>query len=670
MKKRFNRLGKFAAVFLISTLVVLRLAYGADKLEERFRQFDTNHDGVLSGDELKAAPFLQKLDLNGDGKVTLEEARQVIGKLKGVALQKLIQETGEPEVVAPSGQPGILKASDVGVGRRVGGVVLQGEAGESVDFDKLTHGKVVLIALFQASCPISNKLGPELSRIEKEVADKGGLTLLLNVSADTKPEEERRFVTDYHLGSKVYHDPGQVLLRLLNARSTTEAFVLDRAQTLIYRGAMNDQYGLGYTKDAPQHHYVREALNAAQSDARPEIEATSAPGCALEVEGIQAGAGLTYHKDISRILQAHCLECHHEKGLGPFSLESYADVLEHASMIKKQVTRGAMPPWFAAKQEGHVWVNDPSLSAREKADLLTWLGGGRTEGDVSQGPVSRKFSEEWTIGKPDVVLEMPAAVQVKAEGTMPYQHSVIETSFPEERWVQAYEIVPSAKPVVHHVIVSMHEKEDKTLRTNAVAGFWAAYVPGNSSRVMPEGSAKRLPAGAKLSLQIHYTPNGKAVQDRIKIGLIFSKTPPRNEVKVTSLANVRLNIPPGAANHIETSQLVLPHNLLISGYMVHMHVRGKAFKYEVIPAGGQAEMLLDLPNYDFNWQLQYSYFQPKLIPAGSTLKATAVFDNSSGNPANPDPTKVVRWGEQTSDEMMIGYIEHIVALKASGFAAY
>jgi thiol-disulfide isomerase/thioredoxin len=547
--------------------------------------------------------------------------------------------------------------------------------GGDLKLASLKENKATVLALFSATCPISNKLAPELARIEKDYASKQVRVLLVNTATGNNAEEVEKFLADHQLKSVVLSDPGQSLQRSLGASTTTEVFVLDAARTLVYRGAINDQYGLGYSKDAPKKHYLRGALDAVLRDGTPEISATSAPGCALDLakaDAIAANSGLTYHKDISRILQSNCVACHHKDGLGPFSLESYADVIEHAGMIKKQVDRGAMPPWFAAKQEGraHEWANDRSLSARDKTELLAWLNSDRAEGSVADAPLPRRYEEQWMIGKPDAVFQIPRPVQVKAEGFMPYQTQTVETSFPEDRWVSAYEVMPTARAVVHHVIVRIHGKDAKIAdREEGRDGFFAAYVPGNSYRVLPDGFAKRLPAGSRMSFQIHYTPNGKAAEDQVKIGLHFAKQAPQYEVHVAALSNPRLNIPAGQANHVETALQVIPGNMMLTAYMAHMHVRGKAFKYELIAADGKTETLLDIPRYDFNWQLQYDLAQPKFIPAGSTIKVTAVFDNSSGNPANPDPNKNVRWGPQTFDEMMIGYVEHFTPLPTSKVAA-
>lgn len=240
---------------------------------------------------------------------------------------------------------------------------------------------------------------------------------------------------------------------------------------------------------------------------------------------------------------------------------------------------------------------------------------------------------------------------------MPYQRDVVQTTLTEDKWISAFEILPSARDVVHHVIVTVHEKNEKVADTES---YWAAYVPGNGSHTFPEGFARKLPAGAKLSFQIHYTPNGTATKERLRLGLVYAKTPPKYEMRTVAVPNVFLKIPPGAANHVETVTRPVPVDLPVTSLLAHMHVRGKAFKFELTTPDGKTETLLDLPNYDFNWQLRYDLKQPRVLPRGSTVKLTAVFDNSADNKSNPDPAKLVRWGPQTYDEMMIGYFEYFV----------
>jgi mono/diheme cytochrome c family protein len=448
---------------------------------------------------------------------------------------------------------------------------------------------------------------------------------------------------------------------------------VDAARTVVFRGAVDDQHGLGYSLEAPRRRFLADALEAHLAGRVPLIAATEAPGCVLEPDragaGLVASGSLTYHGRISRIIQANCVECHRPGGVGPFSLLGYDDVVSRAGMIRRQVSRGAMPPWFAAPPPaGEVshWRNDRSLSAEDKADLLAWLEGDRLLGDPADAPLPRTFSDGWLIGKPDAVLELPRAVAIKADGVMPYQTLRVETTFAEDRWVRGYELRPTAREVVHHIIVQVHPKGSKPSDRGGDGereGMFAAYVPGNSHALFPPGFAKRLPAGATVSFQMHYTPNGRATTDRTQFGLVFANEPPRHAIEVFGLANPRLRIPAGAGNHAETASITLPQDATILGFMPHMHLRGKAARYEVAFADGTRRLLLEVPRYDFNWQLPYQFAEPPTLPRGSRLVYTAWYDNSAVNPANPDPSREVRWGQQTFDEMMLGYVEYYLPAK-------
>lgn len=725
----------FPAVLLLLTWSSAQ----ANELRDRFDAFDTNKDGVLSGTELDASPLLRRLDTDGDGEVTLKEAALAIGSamkkarpaadqfegLKTTAVFNRLDRNGDglltpdeltdstwftrldtnndgqitrDEAVAVIGEtftnqlpsapaapavevdsliegPQILKGSDFGVGHRVADLALSDLDGKPMPLSQLTGSKGLVLGLFTTACPISRKLGPELQRLENDLVAQGFNIAWVNALPGADADKSRQFAADFKLAAPLLHDPQRTFLQALQATTTTEIFLIDTAQTLIYRGAINDQYGLGYAKEEASRHYLREAAAALLAGRQPLITATTAPGCALDLPASTAAAtatAVTYHRDIARILQTHCVECHRQDGIGPFALDSLDSVLENASMIRKQVERGAMPPWFAKPdpQATHaVFANDTSLAAADKAALLSWLSSDRPAGDPAHAPLPRRFDEGWSIGTPDSILTLPKAIEVKAEGAMPYQNVVIDTDFAEDRWVSAYEIQPSARQVVHHVIVRVHRPGERIRGLGEGDGFWAAYVPGNSYRILPPGFARHLPAGARLSFQIHYTPVGKATTDQTRIGLIFAKELPQYEVRVAALAKPRILIPAGAPNHAETLDRHLPTDFMVTGFMPHLHTRGKAFSYQVRYPDGRSEMLLDVPRYDFNWQLQYSYAQPKHLPAGSTVTLTAVYDNSAANPANPDPTKDVRWGEQTWDEMMIGYIEHYIPRRYPGLTS-
>lgn len=579
-----------------------------------------------------------------------------------VFLEARAQDAGQDLKVSPHPLP----AEKFGVGQIVPNVIVNDLSDHELNLGRLQGNKPLVIFIFSAFCPVSNKYGPELARLENDYAARGISFLLVAPTTSETASDLTNYIAKYHLKSPVVKDAHDVLVQALGATTTTETFVLDAARKLIYRGAINDQYGLGYSREAPSHTYLRDALEAMLHGQSPAIAATTAPGCDLDLpaaSSADAKPALTYYHQISRILQANCINCHHSGGIGPFSLETLPDVVGNSGRIRQAVKRGVMPPWFAAPQPGQTespWANDCSLSQADKANLLAWIEANCPAGDPADAPVPRVFSSNWKIGEPDAVLQIPEPVPVQAEGFMHYQYRTIETSFPEDRWVQAYQIMPTARSVVHHVIVSLEtngEDADSLLESGAT-GFWAVYVPGFDSRVYPPGFARKLPAGTKLKFQIHYTPNGHATEDQVKIGLVFAKQPPQHEIHTLGIPQFKLDIPPGVHRHLEIAEYHVANDMQVTGYQAHTHLRGIAFRYQLIKTNGETETLLDLPRYDFNWQLQYNYIHPKLIPAGSTIKVFAVYDNSADNPANPDPTKEVKWGYQTFKEMMIGYVEY------------
>jgi mono/diheme cytochrome c family protein len=657
---------------LPALLLVLPLTAQTPSVEQRFRALDRDADGVVTEAELPQKAWRRLLDADGDGRITLAEALAGAARLRG-ARGLGAAATSTAEEAAPLQEaPVVLKAAEHGVGRRLPNLALRELDGREVVLSaRLQGARGLVLAFFGATCPISGKLGPELARLEKH-AEAEGLRLVLVCPVPAESAADMRAFTAAHgLGSPVVHDRDGALATALAATTTTECFLVDAARTLVYRGAINDQYGLGYAKEQASRHYLREAVAALLSGDAPEVAATTAPGCALDQRPAAVPAeavGLTYHHQIERILQAHCIECHRRDGVAPFSLETYEDVVENAGMIRRQVERGVMPPWFAAPPPEGVaspWSNDAALPERDKAELLAWLAGDRPRGNPAAAPLPRRFPAEWELGAPDAIVQLTAPIAIKAEGTMPYQFVTVPTDFAEDRWVRAYEILPTDRSVVHHVIVQVHEKGARVRdRGEGSEGYWAAYVPGNTHHAYPSGFAKKLPAGATVSFQIHYTPNGRATRDQLRLGLHSAKEPPRYVVHTAAVAHARLNIPPHAARHVEIKEQAVPFPMNLTGLMAHMHVRGRAFKFEVLPpGGGEAEVLLDIPRYDFNWQLRYDYAQPKFLPAGSRVRLTAVFDNSAGNPANPDPDKTVRWGPQTHDEMMIGYFEYFTPRK-------
>lgn len=394
----------------------------------------------------------------------------------------------------------------------------------------------------------------------------------------------------------------------------------------------------------------------------------------LALPALGAPDSLTYHGRISRIVQDNCQACHRVGGLGPMPLETYRQVADRRAVIELMVGTGRMPPWFANKHVGQ-WANDRGLPDKDKADLLAWIKAGALEGDPKDAPPPRKFESGWGIGKPDLVLSIPEPFRIPAEGKVDYKVVYVKTDLPGDRWVTAVQIRPSQPNVVHHVLTFLEEpgrkpiteeelrnlkpgEKVRPLPSDSVSGFFAATGPRSLGMVFPEGTAKKLPKGSWIKFELHYQPNGKAVVDRTQIGLKLSSKPLR-EVESRSAFNAGLEIPAGAPRHeVKASYKFAQAGELLS-FFPHMHIRGAGFRYDLQYPDGRKVALLDIPKYDFNWQSYYELKAPLAVPAGATLLATAWYDNSKGNPWNPDPSKVVRWGLQTDEEMMIGYFDFV-----------
>ncbi len=586
-----------------------------------------------------------------------------------------------PEPVGPLAPPAPVDARSMGVGRFV-------DDATGVDLDGAQRSwragrgeRLTVVALTSVTCPLCRKFGPSLARIESAFADRGLKFVYVNVSGLDSTEAMRKQVAELGLKGLYLNDRDGLIASALGARTTTEVFVIDAANTLVYRGAVSDQYGVDFTLDAPRHRFLESALESALAGKVPGLQAIASPGCAIEPKRAAAPPGsapdaprITYARDISRIMQNNCVECHRAGGPGPFALDSFEAVSARATMIRAVTQEGTMPPWFAAPMHGadgsakpSPWSNDRSLTNREKQAIAAWIDAGKPEGDRAELPAPRAFVQgEWRIGNPDAIYQLPEPIAIKADGFMAYQTVVVPTNLTEDRWVKAVQIAPTDPSVVHHVLVfaldAAAAKDSRTRRRLAAdesGGYWAAYVPGNDHYVLEDGFARRLEAGSSLLFQIHYTPNGKATSDQMKLGVVFCADAPRHVVRTAAIANGRIMIPPGASSHREVALVRIPADAKVLAFMPHMHVRGKAYRYELEPAdGGARRMLLDIPAYDFNWQLRYELSEPLAVDRGSTLHGTAWYDNSADNPANPDPTKAVRWGPQTVDEMMLGNVEY------------
>jgi hypothetical protein len=388
----------------------------------------------------------------------------------------------------------------------------------------------------------------------------------------------------------------------------------------------------------------------------------------------------TFSKDVAPILQARCQGCHRPGEAAPMPLLSYQEARPWAKSIKEAVVLKRMPPWFADTSVGH-FRNDRSLSQDEINTLVSWVDAGAPEGDKKDLPPAKQFVEGWNIGVPDLVLEMPSNFDVPASGTVEYQYVILPYQFTEDRWVQMAEVRPGARSVVHHVIayirepgskwerdrqpgiVFLPEKNEKGNRPSIGGDMLAGFAPGVPPTVIQPGQGRLIKAGSDVVFQLHYTANGKPNQDKTKVGIVFCKDAPKERVMSIGAVNGKFTIPAGDPNYRVDSEFELGTDVKMTAMLPHMHLRGKDFEYRLIFPTGETQTVLRVPRYDFNWQLWYEPKENILLPKGTKVACTAHYDNSANNPANPDPTKNVKWGDQSWEEMMVGFFDVVFDAK-------
>jgi hypothetical protein len=362
---------------------------------------------------------------------------------------------------------------------------------------------------------------------------------------------------------------------------------------------------------------------------------------------------VTYTKDVAAIFYKSCTGCHRPGEIAPMSLLTYKDARPWAKSIREKVVNKEMPPWHADPNHGE-WLNDRRISQQAIDTIAAWVNGGAKEGDLKDLPPMPQYTEGWRIGKPDETFSVPEQ-SVPADGVVNYQYLTVPTNYKEDRWITSAEIRSTGRDAVHHVIVFVQEPGT----TRAEGRLLVGVAPGEDPTIFAPGFARKVPAGSNLVFQIHYTPNGKAVKDVTTVGLIYAKTQPKYTVVTRPVLQTRFTIPAGDPNYEVKSSFTFNESAHLYSFMPHMHLRGKDFEYRVVFPDGTSKILLSVPKYDFSWQTYYIMKDPIAVPKGTKIECTAHFDNSTNNKYNPDPTKEVRWGDQTWEEMMIGWMSFV-----------
>jgi mono/diheme cytochrome c family protein len=397
----------------------------------------------------------------------------------------------------------------------------------------------------------------------------------------------------------------------------------------------------------------------------------------ITIHGSSASETPTYYKDVLPILQDHCQSCHRPGAMAPMPLMTYEQVQPWIDTIGVMVQTKKMPPWFADPKIGH-FSNDPSLTPAQIQTIADWVRDRGPMGNPQDAPMPRRWTKGWSIAEPDLIVRMPKPVAIHAHGDMEYTYEIVPTHFKEDRWVQMAELKPSNLEQVHHAVVYIRPPDSQWLRRAPVGVPFTAsmlkdpqerreaegttsdllivYTPGASPERWQEGMAKFIPAGSDLVFQMHYMTMGHASTDQSSLGLVFAKNPPKQRVVTLQLNDHAIIIPPNTDNFRVEVEGSIPNDCTLLSLFPHMHLRGKRFEFDIVHPDGSIEPLLRV-NYNFHWQLTYRLAKPLFLKAGTVLRAVAWYDNSRNNPNNPDPNVTVTWGDQTRDEMMIGFFD-------------
>jgi peroxiredoxin/mono/diheme cytochrome c family protein len=568
---------------------------------------------------------------------------------------------------------GILSGSLVGLngaekgpanlGRKVADFSLRNTQGQTVSLTDFNDKKAVVVVFTGTECVVNNAFMPRLAELSSHYSPRGVQFLAVNSNRQDTPARLAEHVKQYAIPFPVLKDTGNAVADEFGAQRTPEAFVIDGARTIRYRGRIDDQFGIGFRRAQPTQRDLALALDELLSGKPISKPATEVSGC-LIARTIQPrpDGSVTYARHVSRILQKNCQECHRPGQVAPMSLLTYDDAVAWGETIREVIRDNRMPPWYADPRYGH-FFNDRRLPSDERQALLAWLDSGMPKGDEKDLPSPREFAEGWTIGKPDVILTMPEEFTVPAQapsGGVPYQYFHLKTDFKEDLWISRAEARAGAPSVVHHIIlfiVPPGEKWDDGENPNVQ--LLVGTAPGEMPTLLKPGYAKRIPAGSELVFQMHYTANGTETKDRSQVGIILAKGKPKYNVHTLPVSNDQFEIPAGADNHLVESWMPVQESGQLLGFMPHMHLRGKDFLYEIVHPDGRKETLLSVPRYNFAWQSYYRLVEPLRLEKGMKLHCVAHFDNSAGNPNNPDSTEPVIWGDQTWEEMMIGWIDYV-----------
>jgi hypothetical protein len=595
----------------------------------------------------------------------------------------------------------------LGVGRTIDDLLISPLDGQAQRLSALLAGKKGLVLVMTSTgCPISRKYAPRLSTLERAHAARGVPFVYINAVAAETPAEMRAHAREAGLRGPYVNDRSLAIAQALEARTTSEVFVIDSARRLVYRGAVDDQYAIGATLNRPRRTFLNDALVALEAGKAPKVGATWAPGCLLDIPepapdapGVREAAARdadardatdvrdapardprdardtretttdatpTYYGSVAAILAQRCTDCHRAGGAGPFGLETPAQIQGRASMMQAVMRDGLMPPTHGAAQPsdgGHTFAALRDLPDAERDTLLAWLRAGRPLGDPAPTPALAPLPQTWRIGLPDILVRTQP-VTLPAEGPLMHARRILPLGIDTDTWIDAIELRPTDRGTIEHALVwllSPGAPLPGPANFPPTPTLLTAFSVSDNLVQWPEGAGVSLPAGSFIVVDFYSRPMGKVMPASLRIAMRTLPSPPANEVRARMIAAAPFDIAPGVVNVPVEASLTLDQPTEIISIRPYMRWRGRAISVSAHLANGETAALLDAPSYDARWQIRYALTTPRALPAGTRLAARGFFDNSDTNPANPAPSQSVTTGAGAGDEAMLVIIESVEA---------
>jgi peroxiredoxin len=561
-------------------------------------------------------------------------------------------------------------AAALKIGESADAIAFRDRTGQIINATDFKGAPATVLFFLNTECPVSNSYIPRLLRMNHEFRPRGVRFYAVFSNGIETKADVLKYAKDYALTFPTVLDASGDVARRFGIRVTPEVVVLDQDDNLAYRGRIDDNPDSSQVREADLKATVFAALAGKPI---PKAE-TQAFGCFLDPNPAAPARknAPTYAGDVAAILQKHCQTCHRPGQVGPMSLTTYQEASAFAGTIKDVTQRQVMPPWHAADHFGS-FQHSRRLTDGEVATLAKWADGGAPLGDPKKIPPSPTFTDGWELGQPDLVCQAEASYSVAADGADIYRNFVIPMKFDEDRYVTAIEVHPDNRRVVHHIIayqdftgksLALDAKDPGPGYTSSGGGIGfdpdgmiGGWAPGNAPHYLPDGVAIRVPKGSYIVLQVHYHKDGKPEVDRSQIGLHFANAPVQKLARLVPIVNLKMEIPANDPHRLITADWTAPDDLHAFDIMPHMHLLGRRMKLVATLPDGKAVPLIDVPNWDFRWQDTYVYSKPVALPKGTKIHLEAIYDNSTGNPNNPNhPPKLVKWGEQTTDEMCLAYL--------------